>query len=67
MSNENNIRYGFPKINKNGELVGFKTYTTCVYDMNGKLIRKHVKSLSELPKGTYIVDDGSVTTKVVRR
>lgn len=38
-----------------------------VYDMNGKLVRKHVKSLSELPKGTYIVNDGSVTTKVVRR
>ena len=38
-----------------------------VYDMNGKLIRKQVKSLSELPKGTYIVNDGSLTTKVVRR
>lgn len=38
-----------------------------VYDINGKLVRKHVKSLSELPKGTYIVNDGSVTTKVVRK
>ena len=38
-----------------------------VYDLNGKLVRKQVKSLSELPKGTYIVNDGSVTTKVVRK
>ena len=38
-----------------------------VYDLGGKLIRSRVKSLSELPKGTYIVKDGSVTIKVVRK
>ena len=38
-----------------------------VYDMNGRLIRQNVKSLSELPKGVYIVKDGSVTIKVVRK
>ena len=38
-----------------------------VYDLSGKLIKSRVKSLSELPKGTYIVKDGSVTIKVVRK
>lgn len=37
------------------------------YDISGKLIRKGAKSLSELPAGTYIVKDGSVTIKVVRK
>lgn len=38
-----------------------------VYDLNGRLVRQNVKSLSELPKGVYIVKDGSVTIKVVRK
>ena len=38
-----------------------------VYDLNGRLVKKNVKSLSELPKGVYIVKDGSVTIKVVRK
>ena len=38
-----------------------------VYDLNGRMVKKHIKSLSELPKGTFIVKDGSVTIKVVRR
>lgn len=38
-----------------------------VYDMNGRLVKKHVKSLSELPAGTYIVKNGNVTTKVIRK
>ena len=38
-----------------------------VYDINGRLIKKRIDSLTELPRGTYIVKDGSVTTKVVRR
>lgn len=38
-----------------------------VYDLNGKLIRKQIKSLSELPKGVYIVKDGNVSIKVVRK
>ena len=38
-----------------------------VYDLSGRLIKKQVNSLSELPTGTYILKDGSVTTKVVRR
>lgn len=38
-----------------------------VYDLSGKLVKKQVKSLSELPKGVYIVKDGRVTTKVVRK
>ena len=38
-----------------------------VYDLNGRLIKQRVKSLSELPKGTYIVKDGSVTIKVMRK
>ena len=38
-----------------------------VYDLNGRLIKKHIRSLSELPKGEYIIKDGNVTTKVVRR
>ena len=38
-----------------------------VYDLSGRLIKKQVNSLSELPAGTYILKDGSVTTKVVRR
>lgn len=38
-----------------------------VYDLSGRLINKQIRSLSELPKGTYILKDGSVTTKVVKR
>lgn len=37
------------------------------YDLNGKLIRKGAKSLSELPRGVYIVKDGNTTIKVVRK
>ena len=36
------------------------------YDLGGKLIRKDVKSISELPLGTYIIKDGSTTIKVQR-
>ena len=38
-----------------------------VYDLDGRLVLKDLKSLSELPKGVYIIKDGSVTTKVVRK
>ena len=38
-----------------------------VYDLNGRLLREQINSLSELPAGTYILKDGNVTTKVVRR
>lgn len=38
-----------------------------VYDLNGRLVKKNVKSLSELPKGVYLIKNGSVTTKVVRK
>ena len=38
-----------------------------VYDLDGRLVQKDLKSLSELPKGVYIIKDGSVTTKVVRK
>ena len=38
-----------------------------VYDLGGKQIRKDAKSLSELPRGVYIVKDGSTTIKVVRK
>lgn len=38
-----------------------------VYDLNGRLVRQNIKSLSELPKGVYLIKNGSVTTKVVRK
>ena len=38
-----------------------------VYDLSGKLVKTKIRSLSELPKGTFILKDGSVTTKVVKR
>lgn len=38
-----------------------------VYDLSGKLIKAKIRSLSELPAGTYIIKDGSVTTKVMKR
>ena len=38
-----------------------------VYDLNGRLVRQNIKSLSELPKGVYIIKNGRVTTKVVRK
>lgn len=38
-----------------------------VYDISGKMVKKQIKSLSELPRGVYIVKDGSVTIKVVRK
>lgn len=37
------------------------------YDLSGKLVKKQIKSLSELPRGEYIVKDGRVTIKVVRK
>ncbi len=37
------------------------------YDLSGKMVKKQIKSLSELPKGVYIVKDGDVTIKVVRK
>ena len=37
------------------------------YDLSGKMVKKQIKSLSELPKGVYIVKDGEVTIKVVRK
>lgn len=38
-----------------------------VYDLNGKMVKKQIHSLSELPKGVYIIKNGRVTTKVVRK
>ena len=38
-----------------------------VYDLNGRLVKQQVRSLSELPPGVYIVKDGNVTLKVVRK
>ena len=38
-----------------------------VYDLNGKMVKKQIHSLSELPKGVYIISNGRVTTKVVRK
>ena len=37
------------------------------YDLSGKLVRKGIKSISELPLGTYIIKDGNVTFKVQRK
>ena len=37
------------------------------YDISGRLIRQGLNSLSELPRGTYIVKDGKVSIKVIRR
>ena len=37
------------------------------YDFGGKLVKQQVKSLSELPAGKYILKNGSVTIKVVRK
>lgn len=40
----------------------------CVaYDLNGRVVRQNLKSLSELPKGVYLIKNGNVTTKVVRK
>lgn len=37
------------------------------YDLGGKLVKRQVKSLSELPAGKYILKNGSVTIKVLRK
>ena len=37
-----------------------------VYDLSGRLVKRQIRSLSELPKGTYILKDGSETIKVVK-
>ena len=37
------------------------------YDLDGKLVKQQVKSLSELPVGKYILKNGSVTIKVLRK
>ena len=36
-------------------------------DLSGKLIRKGIRSISELPLGTYIIKDGSTTIKLQRK
>ncbi len=36
-----------------------------VYDHNGKLIKRRIHALSELPKGIYIIKDNKITMKVV--
>ena len=38
-----------------------------VYNLSGKKYPKKIRSLIELPKGSYIVKEGSITTKVVIR
>lgn len=38
-----------------------------VYDLSGKLVKSRIRSLSELPKGAYIIKDGKVSIKVVRK
>lgn len=47
--------------------IDFLSDHCAVYDINGRLVKKQIKSLSELPKGVYIINDGNVTTKVVRK
>ena len=44
MSDET-IRYGFPKISKNGERVGFKTYTTTVYNPDGSTLEDRLNNM----------------------
>lgn len=44
MSDET-IRYGFPKISKNGERVGFKTYTTAVYNPDGSTLEDRLNNM----------------------
>ncbi len=38
-----------------------------VYDLNGKLVKMRNHTLSELPKGVYIIKDDKITIKVVRK
>ena len=67
---ENVKKFTFEGINtgvKNVESLDIHSDNLSVYDLDGRLLRQHVKSLSELPKGTYIVKNGSVTIKVVRK
>ncbi len=37
------------------------------YDLGGKLVKQQAGSLSELPAGKYILKNGSVTIKVLRK
>ena len=37
------------------------------YDIEDRIVKTGLKSLSELPKGVFIIKDGNVTTKVVRK
>ena len=37
------------------------------YDLSGKMVKKQIKSISELPLGTYIIKDGSTTIKLQRK
>ena len=38
-----------------------------VYDINGRLVTQEFDTFDDLPSGIYIVRDGSVTYKVMRR
>ena len=48
---------------ENLQKLTFENTSTAIRDV----VKKQIKSLSELPKGVYIVKDGSVTIKVVRK
>ena len=57
----NNIRYGFPKLRVNGDNVGFKTYTTCVYDMNGNTIEDRLNALPESEQNITAIKSHTTT------
>lgn len=64
-----NIESSIPTVIKDVEATPQLNITKgyAVYDLNGQLFKKQIRSLSELPKGTYILKDGSVTIKVVKQ
>ena len=67
---ENVQKFTFGEVSTSGiKPIGldFASGNIAVYDLNGKLVKSNINSISELPRGVYIVKDGRVTTKVVRK
>ena len=60
-----NIATGIKDVKATG--LDIMSENATAYDTDGRIVKTGLKSLSELPKGVFIIKDGDVTTKVIRK
>ena len=60
-----NIATGIKDVKATG--LDIMSENATAYDTDGRIVKTGLKSLSELPKGVFIIKDGDVTIKVVRK